>query len=139
MKFYNYMILAFMLILTSQGFAQIAVVANKSVPVNEIKIKSLDDIYSLRVKAWNNGKAIVPITLKADNEETQKFFGAFGKTFLEMKKFWMRQQLTGEGQPPEGVGSDDDVISKVASTPGAIGFVSKDKVTDKVKVLFTIN
>jgi ABC-type phosphate transport system substrate-binding protein len=55
-----------------------------------------------------------------------------------MKKLWMKVQLTGEGQPPTGVGSEDEVLSKVASTPGAIGFVSSDKVNGSVKVLLTI-
>ncbi len=139
MKLYKYLIAAFMLLMGSQAFAQIAVIANKSVPENAIKINKVGEIYTLMAKTWSDGKAIVPVTLKSDNAETEKFFGAIGKSFLEIKKLWMRAQLTGEGQPPVGVGSDDDVISKVASTPGAIGFVNAGKVNNKVKVLLTIN
>ena len=139
MKFYKYLIAAFMLLIGSQAFAQVAVIANKSVPEKAIKIDKVDNIYTLKAKTWSDGKAIVPVTLKSDNSETQKFFGAIGKSFLEIKKVWMKAQLTGEGNPPEGVSSDDDVINKVASTPGAIGFISADKVNGKVKVLLTIN
>ena len=139
MKVYKYLLTALMLLLASQSYAQVAVIANKSVPDNAIKINKVDDIYSLRTKAWDDGKAVVPVTIKADNAETQKFFGAFGKSFLEIKKLWMRAQLTGEGQPPVSVDSDDEVIAKVESTPGAIGFISSDKVNKKVKVLLTIN
>lgn len=56
-----------------------------------------------------------------------------------MKKLWMKQQLTGEGIAPEALGSEDEVLNKVASTPGAIGFIDAKKVNDKVKVLLTIN
>jgi ABC-type phosphate transport system substrate-binding protein len=120
-------------------FAQVAVIANKSVSENAITTGKVGEIYTLKAKTWSDGKAIVPVTLKSDNAETQKFFGAFGKSFLEIKKLWMKLQLTGEGQPPEGFGSEEDIINKVASTAGAIGFVGADKVNNKVKVLLTIN
>jgi ABC-type phosphate transport system substrate-binding protein len=138
MKFYKYLIMVFMLLLASQSYAQVAVIANKSVSESSVSISKLTDIYCLRAKTWSNGKAIVPLTLKSDNETTQKFFGAVGKSSMEMKKLWMRIQLTGEGQPPESAGSEDDVVSKVASTPGAIGFVSADKVDSSVKVILSI-
>jgi ABC-type phosphate transport system substrate-binding protein len=57
---------------------------------------------------------------------------------MQIKKVWMKLQLTGEGQAPEGLGSDDEVVSKVASTPGAIGYVDAAKVNDNVKVLLEI-
>lgn len=139
MKLYKYLIAAFMLLMSSQAFAQVAVIANKSVGESSISSSKLTDIYSLRTKAWSNGNAIVPVTIKSDNGTVQKFFGSIGKSSMEMKKIWMKLQLTGEGQPPEAVNSEDDVLEKVASTPGAIGFVSADKVNSKVKVLLTIN
>jgi len=138
MKFYKYLIAAFIVFGAVAVQAQVAVIANKSVSEGSISSGKLGDIYSLRLKTWGNGKAIVAVTLKSDDETTQKFFGAFGKSLMEMKKLWMKLQLTGEGQPPAGVGSEDEVVSKVASTPGAIGFVNADKVNGSVKVLFTI-
>lgn len=139
MKFYKYLIAAFFLIMSSQAFGQVAVIANKSVADNALTVNKVDDIYSLRAKTWSDGKAIVPITLKNESDVTNKFFSTIGKSFLDAKKAWMRAQLTGEGQAPEGLASDDEVVSKVASTPGAIGFVSSAKVNGNVKVLLTIN
>jgi ABC-type phosphate transport system substrate-binding protein len=138
MKLNKYILIAFILLGAAAAQAQVAVIANKSVSESSISAGKLNDIYSLRLKTWNNGKEIVPVTLKSDNETSQKFFGSLGKPMMEMKKLWMKIQLTGEGQPPTGVGSDDDMIAKVASTPGAIGFVSADKVNGSVKVLLTI-
>jgi len=138
MKLYKYLIMAFMLLLAGQSYAQVAVIANKSVSESSVSTSKLTDIYFLRAKAWSNGSSIVPVTLKSDNEDVQKFFSSMGKSSMEMKKLWMKLQLTGEGQPPVGVGSEEEVLSKVASTPGAIGFVSADKVNGSVKVLLTI-
>jgi len=103
-----------------------------------IQICKLNDIYSLRQKTWSDGKAVAPVTLKSDNNVSQKFYDALSSSSMEMKKLWMKAQLTGEGQPPEAMGSTEDILEKVASTPGAIGFVEAAKNTGKVKVLLTI-
>lgn len=130
--------LMLMLFLTISGYAQVAVIANKSVSESSISSAKLQEIYSLKTKTWGNGKSIVLFTIKDDNT-SNKCFGSFGKSYADMKKVWMKLQLTGEGQAPEAVGSADEVLNKVASTPGAIGYIDASKVNDKVKVLFTIN
>jgi hypothetical protein len=100
--------------------AQVAIIANKSVPASSIEMGKVNEIYMLKTKTWSNGAPINPVTLKSDNETCQQFFGALGRDFMEMKKFWMKLLLTGEGQPPVGVVSEEDVVSLVSSTPGAI-------------------
>jgi ABC-type phosphate transport system substrate-binding protein len=139
MKVYKLLIVAFIFFIAANMSAQVAVIANKSVSESAISASKLADIYLLKAKTWSNGKAMVPITIKSDNETVQKFFGSMGKSSMEMKKIWMKLQLTGEGQAPEAAGSEDEVVEKVASTPGAVGFISADKVNDKVKVLLKIN
>ncbi|HUI29935.1 MAG TPA: hypothetical protein VLX91_06930 [Candidatus Acidoferrales bacterium] len=138
MKLYKFFLVALVVLAAAGAQAQVAVIANKSVPEESIQISKLNDIYSLRQKTWSNGSIIIPVTLKSDNEVSRKFFDAFGMSSMEMKKLWMRAQLTGEGQPPEGMNSTDEILDKVASTPGAIGYVEADKVNAKVKVLLTI-
>ena len=68
----------------------------------------------------------------------QKFYSGIGSSWAEMSKTWMRVKLSGSGNPPKQATSEDDMVAKVASTPGAIGFVSKSKVTGDVKVLMEI-
>lgn len=122
-----------------RSYGQVAVIANKSVGESSISTAKAGEIYSYKAKAWGNGSGIVRFTLKSDGGASSKFFDAIGKSSADLKKVWMKLQLTGEAQAPEALGSEDEVLSKVASTPGAIGFVSASKVNDKVKVLLTIN
>lgn len=119
--------------------AQVAVVGNKSVSESSINISQLNDIYSSKVKNWKDGSKIIRFTSKTDDAISDKLFGAIGKSSIDMKKLWMKLQLTGEGMAPEALGSDEEVINKVSSTPGAIGFIDAKKVNDKVKVLLKIN
>ena len=46
--------------------------------------------------------------------------------------------LSGEGDPPEAMKSEAEVVARVASTPGALGFISKANATEQVKTLLVI-
>jgi len=139
MKIVKYYIITILLLTSINAYAQVAVIANKSVSESSISASKAAEIYLLKAKTWSNGKAIVTTTLKSDNSTSKKFFGSMGKSLMEMNKAWMKIQLTGEGQAPVGCGSEEEILEKVASTPGAIGYISTDKVNDKVKVLLKIN
>ena len=75
-----------------------------------------------------------------DNSTDAKaaFYSGITKDQLSLKKIWMKKQLTGEAKAPETVGSDEDVVKKVSSTPGAIGYVKSSAVTGDVKVLLEL-
>ena len=117
--------------------AQVAIVANKSVPSSSATLSLVVEIYTLNSKTWSDGSRIVVFDQKGNI--SSQFYAAIGKSGLELKKSWLRMQLTGEAKAPESVDNDDHVLQKVASTPGAIGYVAADKATRDVKVLLTLN
>jgi ABC-type phosphate transport system substrate-binding protein len=135
MRIYKYFLTILLFITSIGAYAQVAVIANKSVSENSIDESKLTELYTLKTKTWDNGSAVILLTLKGDNNTSDKFFDKIGKSSMKMKKIWMKKQLTGEGQAPEGFGSEDEMLNKVASTPGAIGFVDATKVNDNLLVL----
>ncbi len=56
----------------------------------------------------------------------------------EVDAYWQGLVFSGKASPPPTVGSDQEVVSFVRSTPGAVGYVSAGADTGGVKVL-TIN
>ncbi|MCU7490019.1 MAG: hypothetical protein HF312_00015 [Ignavibacteria bacterium] len=118
--------------------AQVAVIVNKSVPVGSINKAKLLDIYSISEKKWDNGQKIVVFDLKTEDSAKEKFYRYIGKSNAELKKTWMRVQLTGAGSAPQALYSDDEIVSRVASTPGAIGFVELKNVNGSVRVVAKI-
>jgi uncharacterized protein (DUF2267 family) len=123
-------------IFVQKGYSQIAFIANKGIEMNISIITAVSDIYTLETQKSANGVALVVFDLKtAPNDQ---FYAALGKSSTELKKIWMKMQLSGDGKAPTALASEDEMIAKVASTPGAIGYVSQAKVTDAVKTLFTI-
>jgi ABC-type phosphate transport system substrate-binding protein len=126
---------ALVLFLSSMSAAQIAVIANKSVPISSIDKRLALEIYSLSTQEWEDGSHVTVITLVGNEKVGQKFHEFIGRTALQMRKIWMRAHLSGESHVPVAMSSEEAVAQKVASTPGAIGYVGSDHVPKNVKIL----
>ena len=118
--------------------AQVAVIANASVTAHSIDANELLDIYSCVTNKWEDGSSMTVITLKKNEHVVPKFFTLLNKRPLDMYKLWMRLQLSGEAKPPLAMNSEEEVVTKVLTTPGAIGFVDQKNVPSGVKILMII-
>jgi ABC-type phosphate transport system substrate-binding protein len=122
MKVYYYIIVLVALVFAS-GNAQVAVIVNNSNSVSKITPSSLKEIYMLHTSKWSDGTRIVVIDCREKSLQ-EKFFNFIDvKDLLGVKKQWMRYQLSGEGKAPMVVDGSDEMLDKVATTPGAIGYV----------------
>ena len=119
--------------------AQVAVIAHKDVPAATISKSNLRDFYTGEVQSWGNDLAVVVFDLKARGPVRDAFYDYLGKTSSRMRSIWLKRKLSGEGDPPESFETEATVLQRVASTPGAIGFVQKVNVSgDGVKILAEI-
>ena len=118
--------------------AEVAVIAHPSVPVSRVDKTTLFDVYSGDIKEWDNGDPIVLVDLKPKSDMKSAFYEFLGKSASRMKSIWMKNLLTGEGQPPESVESQAAILEFVATTPGAIGYVDRELVTEQVITLTVI-
>jgi hypothetical protein len=90
------------------------------------------------IKKWPDGQVVAVFDLKSRGEVRKKFYKFLGKSSSRMKSIWLKKMLSGEGEPPAAMESEEKLLEMVASTEGGIGFVSEEKVGDKVKVLLVI-
>lgn len=127
------------LLLCGSGYSQVAIIANKSVKLDKIEQAELLDYYSRDLKFWDNGDPIIIFDLKVKNEVRDIFYDFLGKSSSRMKSIWMKKMLLGEGDPPEPLDSEEDMLLKIIETPGSIGFINAELVTDEVKLLKIIN
>lgn len=116
--------------------ATTVVIANKGVDIGAANSQTVGDIYRLESAKTKNGTKIVLFDVGSASRD--RFYAWLGQSLVEFKKTWMKKQLAGEGKAPVLIGTDAEVVAKVASTPGAIGYVDGGSATDAVKVLFTI-
>ena len=123
----------------STASAQVAVIAHKDVPVDSISKGDLLDYYTGDVQSWGDDLAIVVFDLKARGPVRNAFYEYLGKTSSRMRSIWLKRKLSGEGNPPESFETEAALLERVASTPGAIGFVQKSNVSGNVvKILVEI-
>ena len=118
--------------------AQVAVIGHKDVPGDSLTSSQLLDFYSAEKRVWKNGSAVIVFDLKPKVEFKANFYKFLGKSSSRMKSIWMVNMLSGEGDPPESLKTEEEMLKKVAETEGALGFVRKSIVNGSVKVLTVI-
>jgi ABC-type phosphate transport system substrate-binding protein len=110
--------------LPASGQAGYRVIAHSGVPASSLDRDELSNVFLKKRSSWDNGTSIFPVTLEDREVESAFAEDVHHRSTASLKKFWQRQIFTGGGTPPPSFSSDQEVLSYVRSTPGAIGFVS---------------
>ncbi len=132
-----YSILIALLIINTSN-AQVAVIANKSIKKDKISKSELLDCYTGDMQKWDDGQRIYVFDLKTKTDIKEIFYEFLGKSPSRMKSIWMKRLLSGEGDPPQSLKTEREMLKKVSETKGAVGFISYDSVTTDVKILAII-
>ena len=120
----------------SPAKAQIAVIVNPGNAVENITIADLGKMYSGDKSSWPGGGKIVLVDQKSNKELSDRFYQAvLSKTTGKVRQIWIKKMLQGEMSTPEAKESDESMVSFVAQTAGAVGFVEAGSVTEAVKVV----
>lgn len=90
----------------------------------------------MRLRTWPDGRPIRVFVLE-DHDPTHN---RFAKTILsifpyQLRRLWDRLVYSGTGQAPNTVGSQEEMRTRVATTPGAIGYLEKDQADASVRVV----
>jgi ABC-type phosphate transport system substrate-binding protein len=123
---------------TTAAFPQVAVIAHKSVPLDKIEKQDLLDCYTGDKSFWSDGAAVIIFDLKPKGESRDLFYNFLEISSTRIKSIWMKRMLSGDADPPEFLESEEEMLKKVASTPGAVGFVSQSILNEDVKTLLLI-
>ncbi|HEY0680915.1 MAG TPA: hypothetical protein VGD45_01150 [Steroidobacter sp.] len=83
-------------------------------------------VFTMRVREWPDGTPVRVFVLPDDNPLSDVFYRErLGMYSYVLRRAWDRMVFTGTGLAPTVVGSEKEMIERVRSTPGAIGFVRK--------------
>jgi ABC-type phosphate transport system substrate-binding protein len=113
----------------------LAVVGHPGIPDENLSKAVVLDYFTGDRRKWSDDQPVVPLDLQEPEDVRKNFYKTLGKSSSRMRSIWMKRKLSGEGEPPEPVESEAQLLEKVASTPGSIGFVRRDSVHGSVKVL----
>jgi ABC-type phosphate transport system substrate-binding protein len=103
--------------------AQNAIV-NPSLDLSTLSVSEARAIFTMGQRLWPNGSRVSVFVLPDDNPEHKAFCKkTLGMFAHQLRQIWDRRVFSGTGQAPNTVYSAEEMIERVARTPGGIGYV----------------
>lgn len=112
------------------------VVIHPQVNDKNLSLNTLRAIFGMRMQTWSDGTRIRVFVLSDDAPLHQQFSKGTLNVFpYQLRSAWDRLVFSGIGQAPVKVSSTEEMLIKVASTPGSIGYLWRANVDGSVDVL----
>ena len=120
--------------------APFRVIVHPQVKGNQIPRTVLSSIFLKQAPKWGDGSAVLPVDQSIRSAVRSAFSSeVLGQGLVEVQVYWQRQMARGQVPPPVKT-TDEEIVAFVASTPGAIGYVSpKTPLPDSVRELAVVN
>ena len=100
------------------------VIVHPQVKGNQIPRAALTSIFLKQAPRWGDGRPVLPVDQSVRSPVRQKFSGdVLQQGIVQVQVYWQRKMAAGVTPPPVKT-TDEEIVSFVASTPGAIGYVS---------------
>jgi len=113
---------------------ELLVIANSGVSDEAVTRTTVSDIYLGKKTKWGNGEAIRVVMLKGGSTHERFVQEVVGTSPVKLKNYWKKVVFTGTGTPPKIIKTETDMVARVASTSGAIGYVDSATSHGGVKV-----
>ncbi|SFN07796.1 hypothetical protein [Nitrosomonas communis] len=114
----------------------VEVVVHPSIAIRDISRNSLRAIFGMRLRAWQDGSPIRVFVLP-DEEPLHQLFAKVKLNIFpyQLRSAWDRLIFSGTGQAPFLVSSEEEMRVRVATTPGAIGYLKRVNIDDGIQIL----
>ena len=113
------------------------VVVNESVGRGVIDKNTLLSIFRMNKLSWSDGQQIKVFVLPPDNPVHARFSKKILNTLPHnLQRYWNRMVFSGAGEGPEMVWSENEMLMRVSSTAGSIGYVMDAGHVKSIKVLY---
>ncbi len=127
------------LVCPGQAFAEknpVVLVAHPDVQTTRLTRDTTRAIFAMRQRTWPDGQAVRVFVLSNDNP----IHGRFAKEHLavyphQLQLAWDRMVFSGTGQAPTRVFSQVEMRERIAITPGALGYLEREYLDDRVQAI----
>jgi ABC-type phosphate transport system substrate-binding protein len=100
------------------------VIVHPQVKGTQIPRAALTSIFLKQAPKWGDGSTVLPVDQSVRSPVRKSFSSdVLQQGLVEVQVYWQRKMAKGLTPPPVKT-SDEEIVSFVASTPGAIGYVS---------------
>lgn len=102
------------------------IIGHAGLRVTELSRNQARLFFTMRLAQLPDNTQVRIFVLPDDHPLHARFAKAVLGLFpYQLRQVWDRQVYSGTGQAPTTVGSEQDMIARVAATPGAIGYVER--------------
>ncbi|WFM71857.1 hypothetical protein [Halomonas sp. CKK8] len=114
----------------------ILLVAHPDVNIRQLKRDTTRAIFAMRQRTWPNGQAVRVFVL----DNNHPVHARFAKEQLavyphQLQLAWDRMVFSGTGQAPDRVRDQEEMRERIATTPGALGYLEREYLDDRVQVI----
>ncbi|MCL7941857.1 hypothetical protein M8009_16320 [Halomonas sp. ATCH28] len=114
----------------------ILLVAHPDVNTRQLKRDTTRAIFAMRQRTWPDGQAVRVFVL----DNNHPVHARFAKEQLavyphQLQLAWDRMVFSGTGQAPDRVRDQAEMRERVATTPGAVGYLEREYLDDRVQVI----
>jgi ABC-type phosphate transport system substrate-binding protein len=126
-------LLSFLSCCLAAAAQDVVLIANNGVQISEIKTSDIRAIFTGEKTRFSDGAHAVPVILKGGPVHEVFLKRHLGEGPDEFRAQWRKVVFTGQGAMPRAFDSETSMIEYVATTPGAVGYVSRVSPHDRVK------
>ncbi|MBF0309666.1 MAG: phosphate ABC transporter substrate-binding protein [Magnetococcales bacterium] len=118
------LLLPLLVLASGEAHADIAVIVHPGNPVSTLEPSHLSDLYLGRRRTFPDGKHATVLEQPRESALRRRFFQAVnGMSLIQVDTFWARLIFSGRVLPLHTPGDCARILSSVADTPDAIGYV----------------
>ncbi len=121
--------LVFLTMLASAPFTVAeSVVVHTSVAESSVSRQFLLSAFAMRIHRWPDGQQIRVFVLPDDHPQHIRFVKSSLHIFpYQLRNIWDRAVFSGAGQSPYVVRSEEEMLEKLRTVEGAVGYLSKEQ------------
>lgn len=120
--------------MSMSGAAQL--IGNASLPFGSVTRNEARLLFLMRRPQWPDGQAVHVFVLAEDHPQHQSFCKENLQIYpRKLRQAWERRLYSGTGQASLTVESEKEMLQRVSTTPGAIGYLPANKTNNNVKIL----
>ncbi len=142
MKRFPFAALSICLALLTAGIAprasaqEVKIVAHPDISRSTLSQDEIRQIFLGRNTQWKEDHQRIHFVILENGELHSAFVRQFvGKTPSQFSNYWKKMIFTGKGRAPKSFDTPRDVVTFVAETAGAIGYVPPETDTPGVKII----